>query len=86
MLARLFMEDMRTTMEKNLFKIKKALGNMECTTSNIKRHFRYFPVPDAELWRLSVLGELLETSGNVTAVENFSETEVKMMISAICTS
>ena len=36
-----FMEDMRTTMGKNLFKIRKALGNMEYTTSNIKRHFRY---------------------------------------------
>ena len=86
LLARLFREDMRTTMGKNLFKIGKAMGDRECTTANIKRHFRYFPVPDGEVWRLNVLDELIDNSGRTGDVENFSETDVKMMISAICTS
>ena len=86
LLARLFMGDMRTTLGRNLFKIKNGLGNRECTTANIKRHYRYFPVPDGELWRLNLLDELLENSGKISTVENFSENDVKVLISAICTS
>ena len=86
LLARLFMGDMRTTLGRNLFKIKNGLGNRECTIANIKRHYRYFPVPDGELWRLNLLDELLENSGKISNVESFSENNVKMLISAICIS
>ena len=74
------MGDMRTTLGRNLFKIKNGLGNRECITTNIKRHYIYFPVPDSELWRLNVLDELLENSGKISNVKNFSENYVKMLL------
>ena len=51
---------------------------------NIK--LKYASVPDEKSCRLQYLDELLEVIEKVKSIENFSEDDMKEMISAHCTT
>ena len=76
--------DRRTTLGKNLGKIRMDLGGLEPSCNNIRKHMSYFAVPEEELWRISFLKELQEVSRKERYVENISDEEAKMMMNALC--
>ena len=76
--------DRRTTLGKNLGKIRLDLGGLEPSCKNIRKHMSYFAVPEEELWRISFLKELQEVSRKERYVENISDEEAKMMMNALC--
>ena len=76
--------DRRTTLGKNLGRIRMDLGGLEPSCNNIRNHMSYFAVPAEEMWRISFLKELQEVTNKERYVENISDEEAKMMMNALC--
>ena len=87
LMAMLSVEDRRTVMGKNLKKISNDIeeqGDLSCNL--IKKCYRYFKVPEEEVWRLGCLNDLFYANGSRNLVENFTENDVKQLVSALCTA
>ena len=81
-LARLHQEDQRTTFGRTLRQIA-----CECEeTFPVKKKMKYFAVPEVEVWRLSLVDDLLKARDNISALPGFSLAEVEEMLTFICTS
>ena len=81
----LSMDDRRTVLGKNLRKISKEIGvEGVLSCSLVKKYHRYSTVPEEEEWRLGYLDDLLDTNGRTKMVENFTENDVKQLVSALC--
>ena len=86
MLAMLYMEDRRTTLGKNISRMKAELEGIFLSSSNIKKHLKYFSIPTEESWRISYVGELLEVKDKKMIIENLSSEDSKLMLNnALCT-
>ena len=87
LLASLSFEDNRTVMGKTVSRLKKEIIPYEISARSIKKKLRYFPVPAEEEWRLPVLDELVAVeAGQSIMTEDFSQEDIKSMISALCTA
>ena len=86
LLAMLAAEDMRTVMGKTLSKMKNELDGQELTCQSIKRHLKYFPVPDQESWRLNFLEELMDVDARKSTIENMTYEDITTMIRILCTA
>ena len=47
---------------------------------------KYFAVPDNEVWRCSLVKELLKVRDNTSTLSDFSRAEVDEMLKFVCTS
>ena len=70
LMAMLYMEDRRTTLGKNIARIKTELKGKYLSCSNIKKHLRYFSIPQEEEWRILFLEELVEITEKKMSIEN----------------
>ena len=85
LMAMLSMDDRRTVIGKNLRNISKEIDTQGVLSCNlIKKYHRYFKVPEEEVWRLGYLNDLLDSNGRTKTVENFTENDVKQLVSALC--
>ena len=82
MLARISERDCRTVMGRTLDRLSKLCSLkdiMELSSSHVRRDIVYHEVPDEELWRISMIKELIEFD-----IEGFSDLEVAEMKDYIC--
>ena len=82
MLARISERDCRTVMGRTLDRLSKLCSLkdiMELSSSHVRRDIVYHEVPDDELWRISMINELIEFD-----IEGFSDLEVAEMKDYIC--
>ena len=87
LLANMAVQDNRTVMGKTISRLKQELNTEVVTPSLVKRNLRYFPVPQDEEWRLPFLEELLSVeTNNMNMDESFLSSDIKTMISSLCTS
>lgn len=87
LLANMAVQDNRTVMGKTVSKLKQELNSQVLTPNMIKENLKYFPVPQDEKWRLPFLDELLSVEANASTIDEcFSPSDVKLMISSLCTS
>ena len=87
LMAMLSMEDRRTVIGKNLRNISKEIEEQGVLSCNlIKKYHKYSKVPEEEVWRLECLKDLLDANGSSNPVENFTENDVKQLVSALCTA
>ena len=82
----LYLEDRRTTLGKNIARIKAELKGNRLSSSNIRKHFRYFSIPLEEAWRIKFLEELLEITEKRMSFENLTSEDAKLMMNALCTT
>ena len=87
LMAMMSMDDKRTVLGKNLMNIRKEIDVQSVLTCNlVKKYHKYFQVPEEEVWRLEYLDDLVDTDGRIKPIENFSEKDVKQLVSALCTA
>ena len=87
LLANMAVQDNRTVMGKTVSRLKQELNSDVLTSNLVKKNLKYFPVPQDEEWRLPFLDELLSVETNDSSIDEcFSSSDVKMMISSLCTS
>ena len=54
------------------------------TPQAVKRSLRYFPVPDDQHWRISLLLELLDARDKKIMIENLTAEEIVNIIEEVC--
>ena len=82
----LYLGDRRTTLGKNISRMKAELEGNFLSSSNIRKNLRYFAIPEEENWRLIYLEELLALKDMKMTMENFTVEDTKLMLNALCTS
>ena len=70
----------------NLRNISLSLPSDCLSPNNIKKHVKYFPVPDTESWRIAFVKELIEVRSGLTTIGNFEDMEIQKMIDILCTT
>ena len=86
-IASVAVSDNRTVMGKTMTSLKNELSCQVITPTLVKTKLRYFPVPEVEEWRLSFLDELLSIEKGESSIDDFfSSSDVKAMISSLCTT
>ena len=87
-LANLCATDHRTVMGQSLAQIGRECGltggdTGQLSSALIKQKMKYFSVPPDQVWRTGILSELLDKN---MEVEGFSDVEIGVMVSHLCTS
>ena len=86
-LARLQQADQRTVFGRTLCKISQECGNgQQVQKAAVKRTMKYYAVPEAEVWRPSLLRDLLRARKDISTLPGFSLPEVEEMIQFVCIS
>ena len=86
-LARLHEQDMRTVFGRTLRQIASECGgDFPVQKEDVKKKMKYFAVPDHEVWRCSLVKELLKVRDNTSTLSDFSRAEVDDMLKFVCTS
>ena len=87
-LASLAKGDNRTLLGRTLEKISHecAVDPSILTPRAVKDNLRYFPVPQAECWRIDLLQELLDTRKKRCEIADFNSDQITTMIDDICTT
>ena len=63
------------------------IGLIKILSKNlVKKTMKYFPIPEEEKWRLSIIRELLDCKDGSKEVLNFTSTEIGDMLEFLCTS
>ena len=88
-LARLYQGDNRTVLGQTIRSLLDQCGlNMttveKLTAALIKRSCSYFRTPEAELWRIPLIQELLEVKEGKLVVGELAIEEVNQMIVNLC--
>ena len=83
LLANLRINDKGTTLGQNLDKIRKELCDVSLSSANVKKHMRYFKLPDVEEWRVGPLRELMEED---LEIPGFSKQELDDMKNYLATA
>ena len=88
-LARLYQGDNRTVLGQTIGSLLDQCGlNMttvdQLTAALIKRSCSYFRAPEAELWRIPLIQELLEVREGKLVVGELALEEVNQMIVNLC--
>ena len=84
-LARLKENDQRSVLGQNLAIIRKICGGKILSKNLVKKTMKYFPIPEEEKWRLSIIRELLDCKDGSKEMLNFTRTEIEDMLDHICT-
>ena len=58
----------------------------ELDSNCVKGIFKYRPAPNEDLWRFSILEELLETREGRFEIEGFENNEIEEMLKFVCVS
>ena len=85
-LARLKENDQRSVLGQNLAIIRKICGGKIPSKNLVKRTMKYFPIPEEQKWRVSIIRELLDCREGSRKVLNFTSTEIGDMLEFLCTS
>ena len=90
-LARLQEEDHRTVFGRTLSRIASECdvdfsAQKILSKTVVKKRMRYFPLPDGEAWRTSLLTDLLEARKDRSSLPGFSLAEVEELLQFVCTS
>ena len=87
-LAKITKNDNRTLIGRTLSRISRDLqvAKEEVSSSMVTRMMKYFPVPEAQQWRVPVLHELLGARDNSLEINDFNLDEINTMIDDICTT
>ena len=57
------------------------------TPSIVKQNVKYHPIPEEEVWRASILNELIENMfSEDVCVPNFTDDELKFILDHLCTT
>ena len=83
-LARLCHDDQRTVLGKNMGSISREVASV--TAINVKNKMKYFPVPEEETWRISIIKELLEIKSGQANISNFEDEDVTDLLNILCTT
>ena len=86
LLGNLAISDNRTVMGNTMAKLRRELECEEVSPGLIKKKMEYFPTPVVEEWRLDFIEELLKVRADEMQIDNFSKSEVRSMIDALCSS
>jgi hypothetical protein len=84
-LANLAVGDQRTVMGRTMSTLsRECTCNMEdLTPSLVKKHYRYFRVPEEESWRL---GPILDLTADDLFIPGFSDEETSEILATLCTT
>ena len=52
----------------------------------MKKHMRYFPIPEGELWRSPLLRYLIKAKHDISTLPGFSHAKVEDLLKYFCTS
>ena len=58
----------------------------DLTPSKVQNNLEYFPVPDDQLWRVSLVRELLDARKDKCKIENLNSQQISFFIEDLCTS
>ena len=77
-----------STLPSNLRKIMLMCnkGNINSLEEGDINSLEYYPVPEDEKWRLSLLSELLDSRSLSSEIPGFTHEEVTDLINFVCTS
>ena len=78
--------DHRTVLGKNMGSIGRELSCNSVTAVDVKTKMKYFPVPDEETWRISIIKELLEIKSGHANISNFEDEDVSDLLNILCTT
>ena len=77
--------NLRTTHGQNIWNMQSKIKG-ELTSRAIRGH-KYFPVPAADQWRVSIIKDMLEVKWNMTDIDCFDDTEeVYEILETLCSS
>ena len=87
-LSKLYENDLRTTLGKNLNKISQLCDIPLDTLSPslVKYSMKYYPPPESEKWRCEVILELLEEKKNNMEITGFNNNEISEMLEYLCSN
>ena len=87
-LASLCQGDNRTLLGRTTSRIalESNVGLENLQPNDVKLNLKYFPVPEEQEWRVSILSELLDVRSSNSVIENLTLVDVNQFIDIICTS
>ena len=87
-LAKLTLLDDKTVYKQNLTKIARDCDTVidKLSPSVVKSNMEYFPLPEAESWRVPFLHNLLAVRSNELHLDNFENQELAELINYVCTT
>lgn len=87
LLSNLFKHDKRTTFGQNWSAISKhcLVPVQELTPHVVKANMNYFPIPEQEKWRESLVLELLLLNNNDFELSGFEKNEIADILKDVCT-
>ena len=87
-LAKLFQGDQRTVLGKTLFtlcRLSEAQNTDSLSCQVVKKNIKYFDVPEAEVWRLDMVTELLKLRKETLSLPGFHLDEIQDILDSVCT-
>ena len=69
---------------RRIMKLMKKESISELKSSSVKADFKYKPVPEQEMWRMSILEELLEVRENQFEIRGFDQKEIEEILEFVC--
>ena len=88
-LFRITENDNRTVTGQNMSYIQSKCRNIKINHKNdIKRNCQYAEIPEEQLWRVSIVNEIVSSFSNNNShkIDGFSEKELKDILKFICSS
>ena len=87
-LATLNKDDLTTTYGRNLYNIGRCCNlPVNCLTPQlVKGNMTYFTIPEAELWRIAIIEDILALRNNEMSLTGFSYVELKDILDHVCTT
>ena len=73
-------------MGKNMGSIRHDVMGEAVTAASVKNKLKYFPVPDAESWRVQAIKELLEVRSGQATLSHLDYEDISDMINILCTT
>ena len=87
-LAKLFQGDQRTVLGKTLFtlcRLSEAQNTDSLSCQVVKKNIKYFDVPEAEVWRIDMVTELLKLRKETLSLPGFHHDEIQDILDSVCT-
>ena len=87
-LAKLSEGDQRTVLGRTLFtlcRLSNVLTSNLLTCQLVKKNVKYFDVPEAEDWRVDMVGELLKLRKETLSLPGFNPDEIQDILDYVCT-
>ena len=78
--------DQRSYFGENLCKIGKECGKPFPTKEEVKKHLKFFRVPENEKWRIPLIKDLIACKYGMGDIPNLSLAEIEEILGSICTT